>query len=159
MAATKSEFTTDFQEFDTPDHNAKSAKLTRTIGSVNLGLTVLALLASVTILGTAGDTLSSYNNTTLGSEYIVSLWPADFDIRPTTALVVCSAIVLIASATSLIANSVPAVRYISCLRAPLIDVVLHSRLRIEPFSRAHLPSSCPLSASSLHLSLLRSPTA
>jgi len=110
MATSKPQFISDFQEFDTHDANVKNAKITRTVESIRLGLTILALLASLTILGTAGDALSNYNQTSLGAEYIISLWPSDFDLRPTTALVICSAIVFVASAISLITSSVPVLR-------------------------------------------------
>jgi hypothetical protein len=110
MAAPKAQFTSDFQGFDTQDfENDKSVRTARTVESIRLGLTVLALVSSITILGTAGDTLATFNTTTLGAEYIISLWPNEFDIRPTTALVVCGAIVVVASAASLAASKVPSV--------------------------------------------------
>jgi len=82
----------------------------RTVESVSFAATLLALLAGLTILGTSADTLGVYNKTHLGAEYFISLWPAEFDVRPTIALVVCSVIIFVTSAISLIVMKVPAVR-------------------------------------------------
>ncbi|TVY83264.1 hypothetical protein LSUE1_G002159 [Lachnellula suecica] len=111
MAAFKPQFNSEFTEFESPDAgHQKSAKSARAAESVRLALTALALLSSITILGTAGDTLSVFNNTHLGEDYFLPLWPSDFDLRPTVALVVCSVIVFVASALSLTASKLPAVR-------------------------------------------------
>jgi len=111
MAAFKPGFTSEFNEFDTPDAgHQKSAKSARVVESARLALTALALLSSITILGTSGDTLSVFNATHLGEDFLLPLWPSEFDLRPTVALVVCSAIVVVASALSLAVSKVPAVR-------------------------------------------------
>ena len=81
MAAFKPGFASEVHEFDTPDAgHQKSAKTARIVESVRLALTALA-----------------------------PLWPSNFDLRPTIALVVCSAIVVVASALSLAVSKVPAV--------------------------------------------------
>ncbi|RDL40411.1 Uncharacterized protein BP5553_00390 [Venustampulla echinocandica] len=92
----------DFEDFDA--HNAghqRRAPVSGPAESVRLGLTTLALLSAIVIVGTAGDTLATFNSTHLGDEYMLPLWPKDFDLRPTTALVVCGAIITITSAVSL----------------------------------------------------------
>ena len=109
--ASKPEYITDFSEFDNNDEeNAKDTKLVKTMDSVRLGLTALAVLSAVTVLGTAGDTLANYNSTKLGDNYILSIWPNEFDIRPTHALVICSVIVLVSSLVSLVGIKVAFVR-------------------------------------------------
>lgn len=107
----KPEPTVDFSEFDSIDEEraAKSAKLVSKLDAVRLGLLSLAAASAVTVMGTAGDALATYNNTTLGSEYIISMWPNEFDIRPTSALVACSTIVLISSLISLVGLKLNAV--------------------------------------------------
>ena len=139
MATSKPQFTSDFQEFDTHDANAKSAKITRAVDSVRLGLTLLALLSSISVLGMAGDTLANFNRTTLGADYILSLWPNEFDLRPTTALVICSAIVLVVSAISLVASSVSVVSIWISVTGALSNIE-SSRYETEPSStmRSHL---------------------
>ncbi|KAG0652060.1 hypothetical protein D0Z07_1461 [Hyphodiscus hymeniophilus] len=107
----KPEFTSDFEEFETRDAGyEKRQRLARVVESVRFGLTVLALLAGLTILGTSADTLSVYNKTRSGSDFIISLWPAEFDIRPTTALIVCSAIIFLTSTIALVGMKVPTIR-------------------------------------------------
>ncbi len=117
MADLKSPFASDFNEFETRDAgHEKAIRTTRMVESARLGLTVLALVASITIVGTAAHTLAVYNTTTLDSEYFLSLWPSEFDIRPTTALVICGSIVVVASASSVAAIKIPAV----CLKIPKV---------------------------------------
>lgn len=108
----KPQFTPDYQEFETRDDAAyqKSVRTARLVESARLGLTALALLAGITIIGTSGDTLSVYNTTHLGEEYFLALWPSAFDIRPTIALITCGAIVFVASAISLVVSKLPPIR-------------------------------------------------
>jgi hypothetical protein len=106
----KNHFTSDFQEFETRESgNGNLVQHARVADSVRLGLTVLASLAGLTILGTSADSLSVYHNTHLGKEFFLPLWPSDFDIRPTTALVICSAIIFISSAATLLMSKLPPV--------------------------------------------------
>jgi hypothetical protein len=110
MAAFKPEFTSEFNEFEAPDAgHQKSAKTARIVESVRLALTALALLSSISILGTSGDTLSVFNTTHLGEDFLLPLWPTDFDLRPTIALVACSAVVVVTSALALGVSKIPAV--------------------------------------------------
>ncbi|PBP25237.1 hypothetical protein BUE80_DR003710 [Diplocarpon rosae] len=81
----------------------------RLVESVGLGLTVLVLASSIVIVATAGDTLAVYNQTTLGPEFPLALWPRDFDLRPTVALVTCGAIMTLCSVACLLATQVPVV--------------------------------------------------
>ncbi|KAH8595613.1 hypothetical protein B0O99DRAFT_511537 [Bisporella sp. PMI_857] len=117
--ATKPQVTADYQEshgsndqrseFETRDDDRKSAIL-RIAESVRLGLTVLALLAGLTILGTAAATLQVYNTTSLTTDFKLSMWPQEFDIRPTVALVTCGAIIFLSSTVSIITSKIPSIR-------------------------------------------------
>jgi len=101
----------DAQEFEAPSvEQQKTAKLARVVESARLGLTVLALLAAITIVGTAADALAVYNTTHLGHEYLLPLWPTEFNIQPSVALVTCGTIIIIASAVSLVVSKIPAIR-------------------------------------------------
>lgn len=125
MAEVTPECASDFQDFDTTRDAAaaghgKMLRTARTAESVRLALTLLALLAGMAILGTSADTLSVYNQTHLGAEYFLALWPSDFDITPTIALIACSGAILVASAVSLVAMKVPAVCYACSLPAALL---------------------------------------
>ncbi|KAI1810904.1 hypothetical protein GGS20DRAFT_144264 [Poronia punctata] len=78
----------------------------RLLNSVRLGLTALSLLAGVTILGATSHALIVYNNTHLPSDFNLPLWPTEFDVRPTVALVVGSAIVVAANLVSFVFSKV-----------------------------------------------------
>ncbi|CAL3964550.1 hypothetical protein PZA11_002453 [Diplocarpon coronariae] len=101
----------------------------RLVESAGLGLTVLALASAVVIVGTAGDSLGVYHQTTLGPEFPLALWPRDFDLRPTVALVTGGTITLLSSAASLLAAKVPAIASIRpvaagvAVLAPAISLV------------------------------------
>ncbi len=74
----------------------------RFLHGVRVGLTGLALVSSITILGTSANALMVYNNTHVSSDFNLALWPDEFDLRPTVALVVASAIIIIANLVSLL---------------------------------------------------------
>ncbi|PMD24305.1 hypothetical protein NA56DRAFT_567601 [Hyaloscypha hepaticicola] len=88
----------------------KSTKMARVAESVGMGLTVLALLAGITTVVTAADALAVYNTTSLPGEYLLPLWPADFNNRPSVALVVCGTIIILSSAASLVHSKISAER-------------------------------------------------
>ncbi|KAK4252339.1 hypothetical protein C7999DRAFT_27065 [Corynascus novoguineensis] len=78
--------------------------------SARAGTTVLALLMGLTILGISANTLRVYQDTHVSREFMLPLWPDDFNIRPTLALVVGSAIVLVANAVGVIFNHIGSLR-------------------------------------------------
>jgi len=99
--------------FDAPTLTPqRSSKMARVVESAGLGLTVLALLAAITVVVTAADALAVYNTTSLPSDHasLLPLWPADFNKRPSVALVACGSIVILASALSLIHSKVSSIR-------------------------------------------------
>ncbi|KAG9242348.1 hypothetical protein BJ878DRAFT_583891 [Calycina marina] len=118
MSEVKPQFTSDYQEshdqrseFETRGgSNAKTSGIFRMAESARLGLTVLALLTGIAILGTASDTLQVYNTTSLTTDFELSLWPQEFDLRPTVALVVCGSVIFLTSTLSLVAGKVQPIR-------------------------------------------------
>ncbi|KAH9883910.1 hypothetical protein F4778DRAFT_586826 [Xylariomycetidae sp. FL2044] len=98
-------------EVDSHDlyYQARQKKI-RLIDSARLGLTALALLCGLTILGTSADTLAVYKKTHLSTDFNLPLWPEDFDLRPTVALVTGSAIVVVANVISLLFSKVMTLR-------------------------------------------------
>jgi len=111
MESPKPQFTSDYQEFETRDASyQKNVRTAHLVEAVRLGLTALALLAGITIVGTSGDTLSVYNTTHLAEEFLLPLWPTHFDIRPTIALVTCGAIIFFASTISIVVSKLPPLR-------------------------------------------------
>ncbi|KIL84759.1 hypothetical protein FAVG1_11987 [Fusarium avenaceum] len=87
------------------------------IDSTRLGLTILGLAAGLTILGVSADALAVYNATYVPQDWFLQLWPANFDMRPTVALVVGSALVVVANLISLIAGKIPAARGNAAVKA------------------------------------------
>ncbi|KAI2623869.1 hypothetical protein GGS26DRAFT_212476 [Hypomontagnella submonticulosa] len=96
----------DPQEFQYQKHMKKL----RLVDSARIGLTVFSLLCGLTVLGTSGDTLAVYNTTHLSSDFHLPLWPDQFDLRPTVALVVGSSILVIANIVSLLFSKVKVLR-------------------------------------------------
>jgi len=139
MPSFKPESTPSFSEFETHERQAKPHG-SRLVESFRLSLTSLALLAGITIIGTSGDTLGVYNTTHLGEDFFLPLWPSQFDIRPTIALVSCGGIITVASAASLAVSKVNAVCFPPtsfCINAnivPLRSVTKHSFTPRSPSS-------------------------
>lgn len=99
-----------FPEFETREiEQQKTIKTLRVVESARLGLTVLALVSAIVIVGTSAETLGVYNKTHLSQNFFLPLWPTDFDIRPTIALIVCGAIIVLTSAISLAVSKLPTV--------------------------------------------------
>jgi hypothetical protein len=92
-----------------------SFRLYRLIDSARLGLTVLALAAGLTILGLSADTIAVYHATYVPEDWFLQLWPTNFDMGPSIALVVGGALVVVANLISLIAGKIPTVRNPSSL--------------------------------------------
>jgi len=120
MLDDKPESTSSMTEFEGPPvEQQKATKMIRLVESARLGLTVLALLSAVAIVGTSAETLGVYNKTHIGEDYFLPLWPTDFDIRPTIALITCGAIIVLTSAISVAVSKIPAVR------SPLLPTIHH----------------------------------
>jgi len=110
MSETKSEVVAETSSFDAPTlTHQKSNRMARVVESAGIGLTILALLAAITIVVTAADALAVYNTTSLPGDhsYLLPLWPADFNMRPSVALVSCGSVIVLASASSLIVRKAP----------------------------------------------------
>lgn len=101
----------DFESDSQQDTQYQSRlRVIRLVDSTRVGLTGLALFCGLAILGTSADALAVYNATHLPREFNLPLWPDNFDLRPTIALVACSVIVVLSSAVSLIFSKVQTVR-------------------------------------------------
>lgn len=139
MADFKPESTSSFPEFEIREiEQQKHNKTIRLVESARLGLTVLSLLSALVIVSTSSETLGVYNRTHLGENFFLALWPTDFDIRPTIALVTCGAIILVISAISLAASKIPAV---CCPQDPQSSSTDHHRSVTNLSSTLPCPSS------------------
>lgn len=89
-------------------------RLISIVHSSRLALTVLALAAGITVLGVSANGLLVYHETYLPAEFYLSLWPVQFDLRPTAALIAGGVIVTVANVVSLFFSKVQAVSIWRC---------------------------------------------
>jgi len=115
-----SEFETDSRD----QHLHSKVRTARLVDSARIGATVLALLMSLSILGVSANTLRTYDDTKISSDVEVfpSLWPQDFNIRPTVALVAGSAIVFVTNIIGLCFSKVPTVSHINSTPEVAVDI-------------------------------------
>jgi len=79
---------------------------TRTVESLRLGLTVVSLLLGITIIGTTADVLAVFERSHISDDYLLPLWPTDFNLGPTIAITVGGAIVTLCSALAITASKI-----------------------------------------------------
>lgn len=97
-------------EVDSHDHHLQSKIRTLELtDNVRISLTLVALLMGITVLGVSADALAVYDATHVPGTFLLPLWPDQFNLRPTVALVVGSAIVVLANAVSLLFSKVQSV--------------------------------------------------
>ncbi|KAL2258125.1 hypothetical protein VTK26DRAFT_8688 [Humicola hyalothermophila] len=91
-------------------HLQSKMRTIHTVDAARAGTTMLALLMGLSALAVSGNTLRVYNETHVPREYLLPLWPDDFNIRPTVALVIGSAIVLVSNMVALSCSQVRSLR-------------------------------------------------
>lgn len=98
-------------EADSQDLHLQSKMRTiRVVDSARVGTTALALLMGLTVLGISANTLRVYQETHVSSDFLLPLWPDEFNVRPTVSLVIGSAIVLVSNIIALCFSQVGALR-------------------------------------------------
>ncbi|KAK1701915.1 hypothetical protein BDP67DRAFT_423197 [Colletotrichum lupini] len=102
--------TSDFEVDSDDAHYPPRARLLKTVDTARVSLTAVALLMSITILGTSADALAVYDATHVPAGFMLPLWPDAFDLRPTVALVVGSSIFIIVNLVSLLFSRVQSLR-------------------------------------------------
>jgi len=116
--ASSSEFEVDSQDL----HLQSQIKNLRRVDAVRVSVTLLALLMGISILGVSADAINVYNATYVSQNYLLPLWPDDFDLRPTVALVVGATIVVLTNTVSLLFSRVQSLRQKTPLHTPLMFV-------------------------------------
>lgn len=100
------------------------------VDNIKSALSVLALAAGLTIMGLSAHGVSVYHATHLPGDFLLPLWPADFDLRPTVALLVGSVIVILVNLLSVVMNKIKMVRnnsiinLLTLLSLPLIALIV-----------------------------------
>ncbi|CAK7236732.1 hypothetical protein SCUCBS95973_009708 [Sporothrix curviconia] len=105
---TSSEFEVDSHHRHEQDsHLDAKLRTMRLLDGARAGATLLALLMGLAVLGTTGHALQAYNtshfNASAGGAAWLSMWPDSgaFDVKPTVALVVGAALVVLANIIAL----------------------------------------------------------
>ncbi len=97
-------------EVSSEDSRAQSKlSLVRIVDTLRVGFTIVALAVGAVVLGLSADALAVYNSTSLPADFMISLWPDEFDTRPTKALIACGAVVIVANGLALALSKVSAV--------------------------------------------------
>lgn len=104
-------FSPEHHESSEFEDNERNAGPSRLLEAVRLGLTVIGFFIAIVIVGTSANNLQIYNQTHLSEEFQLPLWPFDFNLGPTIALVACGAIMMGSSITSLLVSKVPSVSF------------------------------------------------
>ncbi len=113
MASEKNNGNVSDFEVDSQDlHYQSKVRSLRMIDGARVGLTVLALLMGLTVLGVSWNAISVYNRTRVSSDILsLALWPDDFSLQPTVALVIGGVIVLLTNIVSLLFSKVRVVSH------------------------------------------------
>jgi hypothetical protein len=110
MTSEKPEFTPEVSDFEGHEGQRRNFGTARIAESIRLGLTVLTLLMAMSIVGTTADSLAVYNKTHIADDFLLPLWPVQFNLGPTVALVTGGSIIMLSNIMSLVGSKVPAVR-------------------------------------------------
>ncbi|KAK0621326.1 hypothetical protein B0T17DRAFT_508686 [Bombardia bombarda] len=102
----------DFEvEVDSHDRHLQSKLRTiRAVDNARVATTALALLMGLTVMGVSANTLAVYYDTHVPADFLVSLWPDAFNLRPTVALVIGSVIVAVSNIVALCFSKVRVLR-------------------------------------------------
>ncbi|PQE02907.1 hypothetical protein CJF31_00002712 [Rutstroemia sp. NJR-2017a BVV2] len=107
----KEPMTSGFAEFTPADGGrGKRSSSVQLASHARLGLTVLGAISGLVIMATTADALRVYNDTHLGREYMLPIWPASFDLKPTVGMVACGTIIFVSSVVSLISMFIPTIK-------------------------------------------------
>ena len=74
-----------------------------------LVLSVLTIGAAVAALGCTGDVLKHYNDTRLGKDWHLPLWPINIDLKPSLGILIPAAIVTFCNVFYIVAAVIPSV--------------------------------------------------
>ncbi|OBT85027.1 hypothetical protein VE02_04962 [Pseudogymnoascus sp. 03VT05] len=106
-------------QFEQFDHNERHPGPSRALEAGRMGLAILALASAVAILATSAHNLKIYNDTHVSNEFLLPLWPFEFNLGPSIALVVCGSIMIVAATGSLLAGKIPSFRHNTSLHSLL----------------------------------------
>ncbi|KAI1435748.1 hypothetical protein GGR50DRAFT_283132 [Xylaria sp. CBS 124048] len=108
----ETKITANFEVSDPRDlaYDKKQLGRARLFDSVRLGLSSVAFLAGITILGTSANALMVYDQTHVSRDFNLPLWPDALNTQPTVALVAAGVIVVVVNLVSLVFSRVNSLR-------------------------------------------------
>jgi len=111
---TKSQFSPDYNdssEFETREDGERlPSRSMRLVESARLGLSVLTLLMGISILSTSADAIAVFNKTHVSEDFLLPLWPFNFNLGPSIAIVTGGAVIVVSSAIAILAGRIPVIR-------------------------------------------------
>ncbi|KAK4074379.1 hypothetical protein V8C40DRAFT_245400 [Trichoderma camerunense] len=105
-----SEFEVEAQSLQLQAQRQSNTRLINVVHGGRIALTILALAAGITVLGVSANSLMVYHQTYLPSDFYLPLWPSQFDLRPTAALVAGGVVVTVTNIVSLLFSKIQALR-------------------------------------------------
>lgn len=104
--------------------NQSRAKL---VHWLRIATSAVTLLASIIIIGCTAKALQTYNLTRDNADWVLPLWPASVDLRPTHALLACGVIITVSSLFYICTALVPTVRFSNsskrCIKSFLLTIL------------------------------------
>ncbi|KAJ0316793.1 hypothetical protein COL5a_011416 [Colletotrichum fioriniae] len=139
--------TSDFEVDSYDAHCPSHARLLKTVDTARVSLTAVALLMSITILGTSADALAVYDATHVPAGFMLPLWPDAFDLLAVPSVGLVASIIAMSFFYSINASiTVDTLQSWSCRWS---DVVM--------MTRPHFGTLCKQSKAGLYLSILLIP--
>jgi hypothetical protein len=102
-------FSPEYHESSQFDHTERHPGPSRALEAGRMGLSIVALASAIGILATSAHNLKIYNDTHVSNEFLLPLWPFEFNLGPSIALVACGSIMIVAATGSLLAGKIPSV--------------------------------------------------
>jgi hypothetical protein len=123
LSPPKSQFSPHVEEFSSPSsYSSPKRRGMRVTSTTHLGLTVLAFFVGIVILVLSAHAIAVFNDTYLGADFLLPLWPGTFNLGPSIAVLVCGGVVIVSALGVVVASKVPAVCLLNSLHIHSLPV-------------------------------------
>ena len=109
MAMPKTRSGSSSPSYASDEQESKYLARSRSLHWVKLGLGLVILAAGTTVVGCQAHGLHYYNDTKGYEKWWLALWPENFDLRPTQALLSGGIVIMISTLAFLIVAAFPSV--------------------------------------------------
>lgn len=97
-------------EAETISPPSTRARIFRLLDATRVALTLLSLAFGIVILGVSANALMVYNDTHLGEEFNLPLWPLAMNVNPLVSMVAAGSVIVASKAVVLLVSKVNALR-------------------------------------------------